>query len=173
MAPGLRVGYGVLPGHLAGPVTEAALETYVSPPTWPQAVVHEFLAAGFLPAHLARVRAMLRERYDALADGLEAGLPGQARWPVPDGGYFLWLELPGNLRSDDLLAECEQAGVSFAPGPGFFYHGGGAHRARLCFSSPPLADIRVGADRLTAAARRLRSAPTTARHRRRGGRDDR
>ena len=62
--------------------------------------------------------------------------------------------------------------MSFAPGPGFFYHGGGAHRARLCFSSPPLADIRVGADRLTAAARRLRSAPTTQ-GTTRGGRDDR
>lgn len=172
VAPGLRVGYGVLPGHLAGPVTEAALETYVSPPMWPQAVVHEFLAAGFLPAHLARVRVMLRERYDALAGGLEAGLPGQARWPVPDGGYFVWLELPGGLRSDDLLAECERTGVSFAPGPGFFYDGGGERYARLCFSSPPLADIRPGADRLAAAARRLRSAPTAATAPR-GGRDDR
>jgi len=172
VAPGLRVGYGVLPGHLAGPVTEAALETYVSPPTWPQAVVHEFLAAGFLPPHLARVRAMLRERYDALAGGLEAGLPGQVRWPVPDGGYFLWLELPGGLRSDDLLAGCERAGVSFAPGPGFFYDGGGERYARLCFSSPPLADIRAGADRLTAAARRLLSAPTSQ-GTTRGGRDDR
>jgi 2-aminoadipate transaminase len=172
VAPGLRVGYGVLPGYLAGPVTRAALDAYVSPPTWPQAVVHEFLAAGFLPEHLARARAMLRERYDALAGGLEAGLPGQARWPAPDGGYFLWLELPGGLRSDDLLAACEQAGVTFAPGPGFFYHGGGEHRARLCFSSPPRADIRPGADRLTAAARRLRSAPTAATTTR-GGRDDR
>ena len=172
VAPGLRVGYGVLPGHLAGPATEAALEEYVSPPMWPQAVVHEFLAAGFLPAHLARVRAMLRERCDALAGGLEAGLAGQARWPAPDGGYFLWLELPGGLRSDELLAECEQAGVTFAPGPGFFYHGGGGHRARLCFSSPSLDDITIGADRLTAAARRLLNAPTAA-STTRGGRDDR
>jgi len=172
VAPGLRVGYGVLPEHLAGPVSEAALETYVSPPMWPQAVVHEFLAAGFLPGHLARARAMLRERRDALTGALEAGLGGQARWETPDGGYFLWLELPGGLRSDDLLAECERAGVMFAPGPGFFYHGGGERYARLCFSFPSLDDIRAGADRLTAAARRLLNAPTTQRTTR-GGRDDR
>jgi DNA-binding transcriptional MocR family regulator len=172
VAPGLRVGYGVLPEQLAGPVTEAALETYVSPPMWPQAVVHEFLAAGFLPGHLARVRAMLRERRDALTGALEAGLGGQARWDTPDGGYFLWLELPGGLRSDDLLADCERAGVTFAPGPGFFYDGGGERYARLCFSFPSLADIRAGADRLTAAARRLLNAPTTQ-GTTRGGRDDR
>ena len=172
VAPGLRVGYGVLPEQLAGPVTEAALETYVSPPMWPQAVVHEFLAAGFLPGHLARVRAMLRERRDALTGALEAGLGGQARWDTPDGGYFLWLELPGDLRSDDLLADCERAGVTFAPGPGFFYDGGGERYARLCFSFPSLDDIRVGADRLTAAARRLLNTPTTQ-GTTRGGRDDR
>jgi len=172
VAPGLRVGYGVLPEHLAGPVTEAALETYVSPPMWPQAVVHEFLEAGFLPGHLVRARTMLRERRDALTGALEAGLGGQARWETPDGGYFLWLELPGGLRSDDLLAECERAGVMFAPGPGFFYHGGGERYARLCFSFPSLDDIRAGADRLTAAARRLLNAPTTQRTTR-GGRDDR
>ena len=172
VAPGLRVGYGVLPEQLAGPVTEAALETYVSPPMWPQAVVHEFLAAGFLPGHLARVRAMLRERRDALTGALEAGLGGQARWDTPDGGYFLWLELPGDLRSDDLLADCERAGVTFAPGPGFFYDGGGERYARLCFSFPSLGDIRAGADRLTAAARRLLKTPTTQ-GTTRGGRDDR
>ena len=62
--------------------------------------------------------------------------------------------------------------MTFAPGSGFFCHGGGEHRARLCFSSPPLADIRAGADRLTAAARRLLNAPTAAATTR-GGRDDR
>lgn len=154
VAPGLRVGYGVLPEHLAGPVTQAALETYVSPPLWPQAVVHEFLAAGFLPAHLARIRAMLRQRRDALTGRLQAGLSGQARWSAPDGGYFLWLELPKCLRSADLLADCEQAGVTFAPGSGFFFDGGGESFARLSFSFPAAGDILVGADRLTAAARR-------------------
>jgi 2-aminoadipate transaminase len=154
VAPGLRVGYGVLPEHLAGPIIRAALHTYVSPPLWPQAVVEEFLAAGFLPAHLTRIRAMLRQRREALTGQLEAGLAGQARWTVPDGGYFLWLELPEGLRSADLLTDCEQAGVTFAPGAGFFFHGGGEHSARLCFSFPGLDDIRTGADRLTAAARR-------------------
>jgi 2-aminoadipate transaminase len=154
VAPGLRVGYGVLPEHLAAPIIQAAQDTYVSPPLWPQAVVEEFLAAGFLPAHLTRIRAELRQRRDALTGRLEVGLAGQARWTVPDGGYFLWLELPEDLRSADLLADCEQAGVTFAPGAGFFFHGGGEHGARLCFSFPGLDDIRTGADRLTAAVRR-------------------
>jgi 2-aminoadipate transaminase len=162
VAPGLRVGYGIVPEHLAGPVERAALEAYVSPPLWPQAVVLEFLAAGFLPAHLARVRAMLRERRDALTSGLDRGLAGQARWSVPDGGYFLWLELPGRVRTAALLGDAERAGVTFVPGPGFFADGRGENAARLSFSFPSASDILTGADRLAAVVRRRLDRPARA-----------
>jgi 2-aminoadipate transaminase len=163
IAPGLRVGYGVLPEHLAGPVTSAAAEAYVSPPMWPQAVAHEFLAAGFLPAHLARARELLRQRRDTLTGRLDAGLSGHARWTVPDGGYFLWLELPEQLRSADLLEDCQRAGVTFVPGPDCFPDGsGGENAARISFSFPSLGDIAAGADRLTAAARHRLNIPEDA-----------
>lgn len=163
IAPGLRVGYGVLPEHLAGPVTGAAAEAYVSPPMWPQAVAYEFLAAGFLPAHLVRAREMLRQRRDTLVGRLDAGLSGHARWSVPDGGYFLWLELPEQLRSADLLEDCERDGVTFVPGADCFPDGsGGQNAARLSFSFPSLGDIAVGTDRLTAAARRRLNIPDDA-----------
>jgi DNA-binding transcriptional MocR family regulator len=163
IAPGLRVGYGVLPEHLAEPVTGAAAEAYVSPPMWPQAVAYEFLAAGFLPTHLARAREMLRQRRDTLVGRLDAGLSGHARWSVPDGGYFLWLELPERLGSADLLKDCERAGVTFVPGADCFFNGsGGQNAARLSFSFPSLGDIRAGADRLTAAARHRLNIPDEA-----------
>jgi 2-aminoadipate transaminase len=171
VAPGLRVGYAIVPEHLAAPVEQAALDAYVSPPLWPQAVVLEFLAAGFLPEHLARVRAMLRERRDALISGLDRGLTGtpsapnlagQARWSVPAGGYFLWLELPAQVRLAALLPDAERAGVTFVPGPGFFADGRGQNAARLSFSFPSVSDILAGTDRLTAVLRRQLSRPARA-----------
>jgi 2-aminoadipate transaminase len=155
VAPGLRVGYGVLPERLAEQVAAVALGTYVSPPLWPQAEIYEFLAGGFLPAHLNRVRGLLRLRRDALVTRLAAGLDGAGpRWSNPDGGYFLWLDLPAQLSAGDLLADCERAGVTFVPGPGFFADDGGGSSARLCFSFHSVEEIADGADRLVAAARR-------------------
>jgi DNA-binding transcriptional MocR family regulator len=159
VAPGLRVGYGVLPEQLAQRVAAVALTTYVSPPLWPQAEIYEFLAGGFLPAHLSRVRGLLRLRRDALVTRLAAGLDGIGqdgagpRWSHPDGGYFLWLDLPAQLSANDLLDDCERAGVTFVPGPGFFADGGGGSSARLCFSFHSVEEIADGADRLVAAAR--------------------
>ncbi len=60
VAPGLRVGYGVLPELLVDAVAAVAFETYVSPPLWPQAKIYEFLSAGHLPPHLIRVCGLLR-----------------------------------------------------------------------------------------------------------------
>jgi 2-aminoadipate transaminase len=154
VAPGLRVGYAVLPQALVESVAALALETYVSPPLWPQAELYEFLVAGFLPPHLDRVRALLKTRRDVLMERLTAGLDGLARWTTPAGGYFTWLELPGDVRAADLLVDCESAGVSFVPGTGFFVGRGGEHAARLSFSYPVVADIEVGADRLVAAVQR-------------------
>ena len=84
IAPGLRVGYGVLPQHLAEPVTGAAAEAYVSPPMWPQACCDEFLAAGFLPTHLARAREMLRQRRDTLVGRANKTTQSKTRQAPPD-----------------------------------------------------------------------------------------
>jgi DNA-binding transcriptional MocR family regulator len=154
VAPGLRVGYAVLPESLVAPMAGMALETYVSPPLWPQAVLYEFLAAGFLPPHLTRVRALLRARRDVLLERLDVGLGDEATWTIPEGGYFNWLELPDGIRAADVLADCEGANVTFVPGSGFYAGRGGEHAARLAFSWPDPASIRTGADRLVAAVQR-------------------
>jgi 2-aminoadipate transaminase len=154
VAPGLRVGYAVLPATLVEPIGALALETYVSPPLWPQAELYEFLMAGFLPPHLERVRALLRAKRDALIEGLSAGMGGCARWTHPAGGYFSWLELPAEIDAAELLADCESSGVSFIAGSGFFAGVGGEHAARLSFSYPGADDIRTGAAALSAAVKR-------------------
>jgi DNA-binding transcriptional MocR family regulator len=142
VAPGLRVGYAVLPPQLVAPLEALATRTYVSPPLFAQAQLLAFLEAGHLPAHLERLGRCLGERRDALLAELEA-LRGVATWTRPDGGYFLWLEQP--LDAGALLERARAAGVAFVPGASF---GGGAGAARLSFSFPSVEEIRTGARRL-------------------------
>ena len=150
VAPGLRVGYAVLPDGLTAAVSALAMALYVSPPLLAQAQLFEFLDAGLLDGHLETVRGLLRERRDALLDVLDSRLTGAARWTRPDGGYFLWLELPGRLDAAALAAGAADAGVAFVPGGGFFAGPGGQHAARLSFSHPSVPEIRTAAERLAA-----------------------
>ncbi len=154
VAPGLRVGYLILPEHLVAPLTSAVARTYVSPPLLAQAQLQLFLDAGHLEPHLDYLAEFLRPRRDALLDAL-AGLPEGATWTRPDGGYFLWLELPERFDAAAVNDHAAEAGVSFVPGAGFFADHPRRSSARLSFSYPSVDEIRTGAARLVELIRRL------------------
>jgi DNA-binding transcriptional MocR family regulator len=148
VAPGLRVGYVVAPPALVARLRELATEAYISPPMLAQAQLYEYLRGGYLEPHLEELRAFLRPRRDALLDAFERRMPAGARWTRPDGGYFLWLELPEGMEADALAQRSAAAGVTIVPGTGFFAGRGGAAGARLSFSFPPVAEVRAGGERL-------------------------
>jgi 2-aminoadipate transaminase len=150
VAPGLRVGYLVLPERLVAPVRARALETYVSPPLLPQAQLLEFLRAGGLGPQLRHARGVLRERRDVLLAALAADVGARGTWSAPAGGYFAWLELHDGPRARELLAAARAEGVDFTPGDAFFPGGGGEAALRLSYSAPAPEEIREGIARLGA-----------------------
>jgi 2-aminoadipate transaminase len=144
VAPGVRVGWFVLPAELAAAVEERAVSTYISPPFLSQATVHELIARGGFEPNLERIRGLLRTRRDAMLAALERELDGRATWSRPGGGYFVWADLPGD--SSELLERATAAGVTFVRGADFFPRGnGGSRSARLAFSyeSPSAIDEGV------------------------------
>ena len=145
MAPGLLVGYLIVPKAFASELEYLAASTYITPGLVAQATLHEFLRRGLFESNLERVRGLLRERRDAMLEALERGLAGRARWSRPEGGYFVWLELPGELDASELLSRALEAGVTFVPGVDF---GGDANTARLAFSFVSPAKIAEGIGRL-------------------------
>jgi len=145
VAPGVRVGWYVLPTQLAAEVEALAVSTYISPPYLSQATVLEFLRRESFEPNLVRVNGLLRERRDAMLEALEREMPEDATWTQPDGGYFVWLDLPSGPSSAELLAEAEDAGVTFVKGTDFFPGGAGGERAlRLAFSFVSPAEIAEG-----------------------------
>jgi DNA-binding transcriptional MocR family regulator len=135
VAPGLRVGWFVLPAQLAQEIEALAVSTYISPPYLSEATVLEFARSGSFEPNLERVNGLLRERRDAMLDALARELPEDATWTQPEGGYFVWLDLPSGPPAPELLAAAEEAGVTFVKGSDFFPGGrGGEQSLRLAFS---------------------------------------
>jgi 2-aminoadipate transaminase len=158
IAPGVRVGYLVLPPELAHAVEARATASYISPPYLTQATVHEFLRRRLFEPNLIRVCELLRARRDAMIGALERELP-EAQWSRPEGGYFLWLELPEGAWARDLLEQATAAAVTFVPGNDFFPgRGGGEGSARLAYSFASPAEIGDGIGRLAGLFARFRQA---------------
>ena len=157
VAPGVRVGYFVLPSELAAQIEALAVSTYISPPFLAQATVHEFLRRGNFEPNLERVKGLLRSRRDAMLEALEEHMPDGATWSRPQGGYFVWLDLPSAAPD---LARAEEAGVTFVKGTDFFAAGQGGERSlRLAFSFVSPDEIAEGVSRLSPL---LRGAPAPA-----------
>lgn len=134
VAPGLRVGWYVVPEAMRAAYDERAVSTYISPSLLPQAIVHELFVRGGFEPNLERICGILRQQRDAMLETLEAELDGRATWSRPEGGYFLWLELAGDVDTGELLERATAAGVTFVRGSDFFADGSGRNTARLAFS---------------------------------------
>jgi 2-aminoadipate transaminase len=159
VAPGLRVGYLVLPAELAKAVEEIAVSTYVSPVIYTQAIVWEFLRRGLFESNVERVAGLLRERREAMLAALEESFPEGSRWSHPEGGYFLWLDLPEGTDAAELLERCEREGVTFVKGADFYAGPGGESSARLAFSFVSPAEVAEGISRLASVLDQVAAAP--------------
>jgi DNA-binding transcriptional MocR family regulator len=146
IAPGLRVGWFVLPEPLARDLELAANGTYIGPVLLGQAAAHEFVSRGLFEPNLERVRELIGKRRDAMLAALERELP-EIRITRPEGGYFLWAEL-GGVDATELLARAEAAGVTFVKGTDF---DGEPDTLRLAYSFVSVDEIAEGVSRLAAA----------------------
>lgn len=157
VAPGIRVGYAVLPPDLVKPIEAVATETYISPSVFVQGALNEFVRSSSYGEALERVLTGLRERRDAMLDALESEMPDGASWSRPEGGYFLWLDFPAGVETDTVFERAAEVDVAFVKGVDFFLDGSGTESARLAFSFPSPKEIREGAARLGSLVREAAS----------------
>jgi 2-aminoadipate transaminase len=160
VGPGVRVGYLVGPDEQIATLAKRANETYISPNMLAESIVFELCASGGLEANLKIVNAALRERRDALVKALEQHIP-EAEFVVPEGGYFLWLDLADDVDTKALLAESKEEGVTFVAGPDFMLEGG-TSSLRLSFAPVPADQVDEGVQRLARALARLRETSAQA-----------
>ncbi|WP_028927626.1 PLP-dependent aminotransferase family protein [Pseudonocardia acaciae] len=155
LAPGLRLGWvDADPRTIRAMIAaKQAMDTCTNLPA--QRIAAEFVSGGFLGAHLRRLRVEYRARKLAMQSALSEHLAGVADWTDPDGGFFLWLTLPGVDTSE--LAEAALAeGVAFIPGRAFSLSGAFRNALRLCFAGTDPQRTALGVRRLTRAVRLVR-----------------
>lgn len=160
VCPGIRVGYLVGPAELIARIVKRATSTYISPNMVAQAIVHEFCQSGALQRSIETVRTNLKARVDALVTALERDLP-DARFVAPEGGYFMWVELPEGTDVDKLFAAAGERGVTFVKGSDFLLEGG-RNTLRLAYSGVTPEQIDEGIGRLAEAYNSLSGAAAAA-----------
>jgi 2-aminoadipate transaminase len=158
VCPGIRVGYLVGPKDLIAASRKRATETYISPNMVAQSIVAEFCDSGAIDRSIETVKGALRERRDATCAALTRHLP-DARFVTPQGGYFLWVDLPEGSDVAALARSAAERGVLFVKGTDFLIEGGQSS-LRFAYSAVPPDQIEEGIARVAEAYREL--TPTAA-----------
>ncbi|WP_035920592.1 PLP-dependent aminotransferase family protein [Frankia sp. QA3] len=148
LAPGLRVGWALAPAPVTARLVLAAESAILSQSMFTQLVVERYLATQPWAEQVKVFREMYRERRDAMLDALAESMPAGATWTRPDGGFFVWVTLPGGVDTRAMLPRAIAARVAYVPGAGFYADGSGGSSMRLSFCYPPPERIRDGVGRL-------------------------
>jgi 2-aminoadipate transaminase len=149
VCPGIRVGYLVGPEDLIARIAKIATSAYISPNMVAQSIVHEFCVSGALDRSIDTVKAALQERANTLCDALEREWP-DARFQRPDGGYFLWIDLPEEADVDALFDAAAARDVQFVKGSDFVLEGA-ENSLRLAYSGVTPEQIEEGVKHLAEA----------------------
>jgi 2-aminoadipate transaminase len=155
VCPGVRVGYLVGPAALIDAIAKKATNLYISPGMVSEAIVYQFCVSGAIDRSIATVSAALGERATVLADSIRKYIPG-ATFVEPDGGYFLWVDLPGDVDVDRLFPVATKNGVAVVKGSDFLLDGG-KHSLRLAYSAVTVDQIDAGVRRIAAAIDEVRA----------------
>src|SRR5215213_9928555 len=151
VCPGIRVGYLCGAAELVALIERTATNTYISPNMVAQSIVNEFCRSGAIERSIETVKNALRERRDTLATALERDLP-DATFVPPEGGYFMWVELPEGADVDALSAAAKDRGVVFVKGTDFLLEGG-LNTLRIAYSGVTPDEVDEGVARLAEAYR--------------------
>jgi 2-aminoadipate transaminase len=118
-SPGVRVGFGILPPALVGPVLALKGNLDFGSPNLNQRLVSEVLRLGLYEPHVAMLRAMYARKRDAMCEAIDRELAGAAFYERPAGGLYVWLQLAADVDTGPngpLFARALQEGMLYVPG---------------------------------------------------------
>ncbi|OIP12217.1 MAG: aminotransferase [Caldisericum sp. CG2_30_36_11] len=148
LAPGLRLGWIVADKEVTKKVSLAKQAADLCSPSSTQYIVDKFIRDGHLNNYLEIVRKNYKIKLDSMLGALEKYFPEETTWTEPQGGMFVWAEVPEYVDTDQLFREALQEKVAYVIGSAFYPYGEDKHHMRLNFSLNTPEKIEEGIKRL-------------------------
>jgi 2-aminoadipate transaminase len=149
--PGFRLGWILAHPLLVEKLALIKQTADICSSTFVQALTLEYLEQDQFDANIQRNVKMYGEKQQVMLNALEEFMPSRVKWTQPEGGLFLWVELPDEINARKLLAKAVEKGVAFVPGDVFHCDGSGQNTFRLNYSYTNREQTREGVKRLADA----------------------
>lgn len=149
VSPGLRIGWACAPAELMRHMVTAKQASDLHTPMFTQRLLHRFLVDNDVDEHIASIRSRYGAQRQCMMDAIRKHFPACVTVTEPEGGMFLWCDLPEGVTSEHLFHKAIERKVAFVPGCPFYVDGTDTG-FRLNFSNASQDDIVEGIARLGA-----------------------
>ena len=151
LAPGFRLGWLVADEDVVNKLTVLKQSADLHTDNLAQFAVAQFFADNDVDAHVKEISDLYGKRKDLMLEGIKKYFPEGVKYTNPEGGMFLWVEVPGVDDTVELFKECLEHDVAFVPGDPFFAGKAQPGAFRLNYSNMKEDQIEVGLKRLGSA----------------------
>lgn len=143
LAPGYRIGW-TIPGKFTEDVKQIKRISDISSPSLTQVAMAHFLGNGRYEYHLKNLRKALHTQYLKYTQAIIQYFPEGTKLSRPQGGFVLWVELPGKVNASKLRLEAMKHHISVVPGKIFSVRCNYHNFIRISFGKPWNEDMDYG-----------------------------
>jgi 2-aminoadipate transaminase len=148
LSPGIRVGWAVAPAPVRQKMVVGKAGSDLNSSSLSQLFVAYYFRERDWRDYVEQQATVYHARRDVMLEALGRHMPEGTTWTHPEGGLFVWLTLPDQIDTTDLLARALQHDVAFVPGRGAYLDGRGGNSMRINFSGVDEDEIREGISRI-------------------------
>lgn len=155
IVPGFRLGWVAAPKAIMKKLIIAKQATDLHTSHFTQCIVYQYLQDNDLDQHIRKIVAVYRQQKNTMIRAIKDYFPSSVTHTDPEGGMFLWAELPRGYSALDLFELAVGENVVFVPGDPFYISQKNTNTLRLNFSSVDDATIEAGIGRLGNSVHKL------------------
>ncbi|MEK6302086.1 MAG: PLP-dependent aminotransferase family protein [Acidobacteriota bacterium] len=154
ISPGMRIGWLLASDDIFKEVVIAKQASDLHTSTVEQRACARLLQEFDYDGHVARLCRVYGERCATMRAAIDRHFPAETHSTKPDGGLFLWVELPKSVSADDVFADALREHVAFVAGASFFVREAQSNFMRLNFSNQTPDMIEEGIRRIAGVLKR-------------------
>ena len=160
LCPGIRVGFNIGPPEIIEKFNAIKSANILNTPKLNQDICTTFLRECDLDAHFKKAISYYSQKLDFFLKAMEENFSKDmgAKWTKPDGGLFLWVEVPEEINTLELYYMALEEKVAFVPGEVFYPKGFRKYNTmRVNFSYPTKVEIFEGVKRLSSVIKKYKA----------------
>ncbi len=153
--PGFRIGWIIAHEAIIDKFVKAKQSTDLCTSPFVQKIAAKYLEKGLFDKNLKGIIEMYHRKRDVMLDAFEEFMPKGVTWTKPEGGLFLFLNLPEDMDAQELFDIAIKKNVAFVLGSAFHCDGSGKNTMRINFSFVDEEHNRIGVQRLAESIKTL------------------